>query len=48
MDSRREVFAGEIDLGVVTKWVVSENMNLSEIILQSVKNERKKGLWVEL
>lgn len=45
LGSRREIFVGEIDLEVVTAWMVSETMNLDEI-LKSEKNERNKGLWV--
>lgn len=44
MDSRREVFVGEIHLEAVIEWVVSETMSL-DVILKSVKNERSRGPW---
>lgn len=33
--------------GIVIDWVVSETMNLDEIILKTIKNERSEGQWDE-
>lgn len=34
-------------MGVVIEWMVSESMNLDEIILKTIKNERSEALWDE-